>query len=451
MFIVRDVTELREQTAELSRRASTDAGTGLLNRDHFQQTLARHIARCETQGTSVALVWVDIDQFKDVNDRYGHAAGDEVLRCSAERMESSVRSNDIVGRLGGDEFGVILAHFESASELEVVLERMLTALRQPISVGEAEVVISGSMGVAVYPEDGLTPEDLMRSADAAMYAIKKRTGDGYEYFREDLTREAEIRRHLRSDIGNAIRDEAFSLHYQPILTAASGEVWGVEALMRWHRNGEIVAAEEFIAFCESTGQIRALAPLTFRRLREDLAAFRASGCEVGRACVNVSVSQLEDKDFTSLMKWWPSPTGLSGVVMEITESVFLPDHQRSFNAIELLSRLGAEISVDDFGSGYSNLMLLEALSPKCIKLDKSFLGARAGSRNGRELITAAVDMAHALQSVVVAEGIETDDQLTTVREIGADLVQGYAIAMPMPRDELIEWLRERTPVSAGPA
>ncbi len=451
MFIVRDVTELREQNAELSRRASTDAGTGLLNRDHFQQTLARHMARCQTQGTSVALVWVDIDQFKDVNDRYGHAAGDEVLRCSAERMESSVRSNDIVGRLGGDEFGVILAHFESASELEVVLERMLTALRQPISVGEAEVVISGSMGVAVYPEDGLTPEDLMRSADAAMYAIKKRTGDGYEYFRADLTREAEIRHHLRSDLGDAIRDESFSLHYQPILSAVSGEVWGVEALMRWHRDGEIVAAEEFIAFSESTGQIRALAPLTFRRLREDLAAFRASGSEVGRACVNVSVSQLEDKDFTSLMRWWPSPTGLSGVVMEITESIFLPDHQRSFNAIELLSRLGAEICVDDFGSGYSNLMLLEALSPKCIKLDKSFLGTRAGSRNGRELMTAAVDMAHALQSVVVAEGIETEDQLRTVREIGADLVQGYAIAMPMPRDELIEWLRDRIPVAAGPA
>jgi two-component system CheB/CheR fusion protein len=451
MFIVRDVTELREQTVELSRRASTDAGTGLLNRDHFQQTLARHMARCETQGTSVALIWVDIDQFKDVNDRYGHAAGDEVLRCSAERMESTVRSNDIVGRLGGDEFGVILAHFESASELEVVLERMLMALRQPISVGEAEVVISGSLGVAVYPEDGLTPEDLMRSADAAMYAIKNRTGDGYEYFREDLTREAEVRRHLRSDLGDAIRDEAFSLHYQPILSAVSGEVWGVEALMRWHRDGEIVAAEEFIAFCESTGQIRALAPLTFRRLREDLEVFRASGSEVGRACVNVSVAQLEDKDFTSLMKWWPSPTGLSGVVMEITESIFLPDHQRSFNAIELLSRLGAEISVDDFGSGYSNLMLLEALSPKCIKLDKSFLGTRAGSRNGRELITAAVDMGHALQSIVIAEGIETDDQLNMVREIGADLVQGYAIAMPMPRDELIEWLRDRSPVAAGPA
>jgi two-component system CheB/CheR fusion protein len=284
-----------------------------------------------------------------------------------------------------------------------------------------------------------------------MYAIKKRTGDGYEYFREDLTREAEVRRHLRSDLGDAIRNEAFALHYQPILSAVTGEVWGVEALMRWNRDGEIVAAEEFIAFSESTGQIRALAPLTFRRLREDLAAFRASGSEVGRACVNVSVAQLEDKDFTSLMKWWPSPTGLSGVVMEITESIFLPDHQRSFNTIELLSRLGAEICVDDFGSGYSNLMLLEALSPKCIKLDKSFLGTRAGSRNGRELITAAVDMGHALQSIVIAEGIETDDQLNMVREIGADLVQGYAIAMPMPRDELIEWLRDRSPVAAGPA
>ena len=448
MFIVRDVTLLREQTAELSRRASTDAGTGLLNRDHFQQTLARNIARCEVQGTSVALVWVDIDQFKDVNDRYGHAAGDEVLRCSAERMEAAVRSNDIVGRLGGDEFGVILAHFESAAELEVVLDRMLAALSLPIPVGDAEVVISGSLGVAVYPEDGLTPEDLMRSADAAMYAIKKRSGDGYEYFREELTREAETRRHMRSDLGDAIRDELFALHYQPILFAESGELWGVEALLRWHRDGEVVAAEEFIDFCESTGQIRALAPLTFRRLREDLEAFRASGSDVGRACVNVSVSQLEDKSFTALMRWWPSPSGLNGVVMEITESVFLPDHHRSFDAIEMLTRLGAEISVDDFGSGYSNLTLLEALAPASIKLDKSFLSARVGSRHGNELITAAVDMAHALHAIVVAEGIETGEQLQTVRSIGADLVQGYGIARPMPRDALIDWLRTR---SATPA
>lgn len=450
MFIVRDVTLLREQTAELSRRASTDAGTGLLNREHFQQTLARNIARCEASRTSVALVWVDIDQFKDVNDRYGHAAGDEVLRCSAERMEAAVRSNDIVGRIGGDEFGVILAHFESAAELEVVLERMLAALRVPIPVGDAEVVISGSLGVAVYPEDGLNPEDLMRSADAAMYAIKKRSGDGYEYFRAELTREAEARRHMRSDLGDAIRDERFTLFYQPILSAETGDLWGVEALIRWHRDGEIIPAQEFIDFCESTGQIRSLAPLTFRRLREDLAVFRASGSDVGKACVNVSVSQLEDKSFTALMRWWPSPSGLNGVVMEITESVFLPDHQRSFDAIELLTKLGAEISVDDFGSGYSNLTLLEALAPTLIKLDKSFLSARVDSRHGNKLITAAVDMAHALHAIVVAEGIETDEQLATVRSIGADLVQGYGIAMPMPRDELIEWLSARS-AAAAPA
>ena len=214
--------------------------------------------------------------------------------------------------------------------------------------------------------------------------------------------------------------------------------------MRWHRDGEIIAAEEFISFSESTGQIRALAPLTFRRLREDLEVIRASGSDVGKACVNVSVSQLEDRSFTSLMKWWPSPNGLTGVVMEITESVFLPDHRRSVEALEMLARLGAEICVDDFGSGYSNLMLLEALAPSTIKLDKSFLSAQVGSRHGSGLITAAVDMAHAMHAVVVAEGIETDEQLATVRSIGVDLVQGYAIARPMPRDDLVEWLRSRS-------
>ncbi|CAB4858822.1 unannotated protein [freshwater metagenome] len=449
MFVVRDITQLREQTEELSRRATTDAATGLLNREHFQHTLARQIVSGDQKGSSVALVWVDIDHFKEVNDRHGHAAGDEVLRRSAERIEAAVRSNDIVGRLGGDEFGVILTRFEGAAELETVLGRILSALRQPIAIGEAEIVVSGSLGVAVYPEDGVAPDTLMRSADAAMYAIKKRRGDGFEYFRPELTREAEARSSMREDIASAIRDERFTLFYQPILDATTGALWGVEALLRWRRNGDVVAAEHFIDFCESSGQIRDLAPLTFALLRGDLDALRRSGTEIGRACVNVSVSQLEDKTFTELMNWWPSPTGLAGVVMEITESVFLPDHHRAIETLHHLTHLGAEISVDDFGSGYSNLLLLESLAPTCIKLDKSFLASRALAGRGDELSSAAIKMAHSLQSIVVAEGIETDEQLASVRGLGANLVQGYAMATPMPRDDLVAWIRERKREPAG--
>ena len=443
MVIIRDSTQLREQTERLAMHATTDVHTGLLNREYFQRSLTREIARCQRTGTRLALVWIDADLFKEVNDHYGHAAGDEVLRISAERLESAVRVNDVVGRIGGDEFGVVLTRYEGEGELDTVLERMLRTLRVPILVGEDEVRISGSLGVAIYPDDGETTDALMHAADAAMYSVKSGGGDGFEYFEIAMRRAAEARRLRRSEIEAALRDQAFALHYQPIVTVEDGSLWGIEALIRWKRDHETVPAAEFIDFCEHSGQIRALAPLTLALIRHDLNVLRQGGHDFGKACINVSVSQLEQRGLHGLATGWPDDGGLRSIVIEVTESVLLPERGRAVDALATLTGLGAEVSVDDFGSGYSNFALLESLAPAYIKLDKSFLAAHAERGLGRALLSSAVEMAHALQSTVIAEGVESEEHIDMVAELGVDLMQGYAIARPMPLSELIEWIEAR--------
>jgi two-component system CheB/CheR fusion protein len=439
----RDVTPMREEE-ELARQTAIDASTGLLNRVHFRRSLEREVDQCRQTGTPLTLVWIDSDRFKEVNDQYGHAVGDAMLRATAEGLTSVVRPTDIVGRVGGDEFGVMLTGYADANDRDAAVDRMLAAIRRPTPVGPADVVMTASIGVAVHPEDGATADALMQAADAAMHAAKKLGGDTFEYFREELTRAADQRRRRRSEIDRAIAGREFVLHYQPVNDARTGRLWGVEALVRWNRDGRVVSAGEFIDFCEASGQIKALAPLTLSLFRTDLEVLREAGVEVGRACINLSPSQLEDQAFTDLMGWWPPPTGLQGVVVEVTEAAFLPRHGHAIEALRRLAGLGAELSVDDFGSGYSNFSLLKSLSPAFIKLDRSFLAdLQAGGRGG-QLLAAAIHMAHALDSFVIVEGIESAEQLARVTELGADLVQGDFIAEPMPRDALVSWIMQST-------
>jgi two-component system CheB/CheR fusion protein len=255
--------------------------------------------------------------------------------------------------------------------------------------------------------------------------------------------EAEARHARHLEITSAIDAQHFELHYQPIVAAIDGSVWGFEALIRWHRQGELVNAADFIGFCEDTGLIRRFGPLTLSLLRNDLAVLHAHALGNLPVCFNMSVQQLEDRQLADLLSSWPSPTGLAGLVVEVTESVFLPGNTWAIDALATFSRLGAEISVDDYGSGYSNFRLLETLAPRYIKLDRSFLSEHAASDRGIALLRSAIEMVHALDAIVIAEGIEDDAQLALVTELGADMVQGYAIARPMPLPALIAWLESR--------
>ena len=436
--------ELQTKSELLERQAAIDAGTGLANRSFFTDALRREIARADRSGTRLALAWIDVDRFKEVNDEYGHEAGDVTLRETGTRLLRAVRGTDVVGRLGGDEFGVMVTGYEGAGELEAVLERLVLAMREPVQLDGGEARVTGSIGVAVYPDDETTVEGLLRSSDAAMYSIKGTGGDAYAYFDASMNVEADFRRSRRVEIESAIERREFELHYQPIVDAGSGAFYGAEALLRWRHDGELVEAKDFIPFCEDSGQIRHLGLLTLGLLRADFEAMEAAG-SVPVIAVNMSVTQLEDPALAGLIDQWPNPHGLSGIVVEIVESVFLPGHQVALEVVQSLVRLGAAISIDDYGSGYSNFRLLESVSPAYIKLDRSFLFTGHGESGRAALIASAVEMSHVMEAKVIAEGVENTAQRDLAVGAGADYLQGFGIARPMPLAELLAWIADPPP------
>ncbi len=445
---VHDTTSLREAAEELSVQARHDALTGLANRNSIRASGEHGIARSKRAGTRLALAWIDLDKFKDINDKDGHDVGDAVLRTVAERLVDVVRDQDQVARVGGDEFAVLITDFHSLSEVESVLERILGALRLPIAAGDANCHLSGSVGVALYPTDGASLDELMRAADAAMYATKSQGGDAFTYFQQSMNEDAHTRRTMRASMASAIHEHAFELYYQPIVAADDDSVWGAEALLRLDQDGTLVTAADFIPFCEDSGQIRSLGPLTMQLLRDDLLRANTAGTVDLRVCLNLSVTQLEDRSLANEITV-SGLAGLGNLVIEVTESVFLPGRARALGLLTVLRGLGAQISVDDFGTGFSNLQRLSALAPDVVKLDKSFLEGDTRPRDDT-LIRAAIDMAHAIGAVVVAEGVETPQQRDRVTLLGTDLIQGYAVARSMPLAQLLTWIHEHQPQGPHP-
>jgi diguanylate cyclase (GGDEF)-like protein len=434
--------ELQDKSDLLEHEATFDSVTGLVNRGHFSQLLTGAVARATRGGGHLALAWIDLDRFKEINDEYGHEAGDVALQVTGQRVLSNVRGSDAVGRLGGDEIGVLITGYGTSAELDIILERIVTSAREGIHIDDHAVRLTASIGVALFPEDGTTAKDLLRAADAAMYAIKRQSGDGFAYFDESMNDEAATRRIRRREIAAALDIDEFVMHYQPVVDATSLAVWGVEALVRWEHDGDTLTADRFVPFCEESGQIRALGMRTMALVRADAAIIEAAG-HVLRISFNMSVTQLEDRNFATILDEFSPPDDLRGLVVEILESVFLPDHALALEVLDRLSELGAETSIDDYGSGYSNIRLLETLEPDYIKLDRSFLSEHHTAANRSALVRSAVEVSHVVGSLVVAEGIETDDQHRLVRDAGVDFVQGYGIARPMPLEQLLEWLRDR--------
>ena len=435
--------ELQAKSELLAHESTFDTVTGLLNRGHFAELLELSVSAAGRSGDHLALVWIDLDKFKEVNDEYGHSAGDVTLHVAGQRIMRSVRSSDPVGRLGGDEIGVLISGFGTTAELDIILERFVASARESITIDGSDVRTTVSVGVALFPEDAANAKDLMNAADAAMYSVKRKSGDDFAYFAESMNVAAAVRHVRRHEIEEAILTNAFAMHYQPVVDAHTGAVWGVEALVRWRRGDEFVPAADFIPFCEESGQIRALGLVTIDLVRADVATLRAAGHPDLRVSINMSVTQLEDNHLADLLMGLTAHVGLQGIVVEILESVFLPDHTHALRMLDVLSGLGAETAIDDYGSGFSNVRLLESLDPDYIKLDRSFLSEHHTSVGRATLVRSAIEVSHVVGAMVIAEGIETEEQHQLVRAAGVDFVQGFGVARPMPLAELMEWLRAR--------
>ena len=436
-----DITANREHDSDLGRRAMFDGATGLLNRATFIDTLSVEMSRQKRHGGRTGVLWVDLDGFKSINDANGHRIGDQVLWAAAERLHSVSRRQDAIGRLGGDEFGVLITDADRPDAVELAAQRILDVISEPTETDVGIVRVTASIGVALVPDDAHTVEGVLNAADAAMYAAKKAGGDRFTYYTEGMNEEAEQRADLRQRLAEGLRRREFVLHYQPIVRPDDLSVWGVETLVRWAVDGGLVPAGEFIGVAEQTGQIRYLGQQVLDTLAgeaDDLLAILPDGARVS---VNLSVAELEESRNVDILHRTVLPVLGDHLIAEVTESALLEEGSAAFTAIEGLVRAGAGLAMDDFGTGYANLSALYGMSPTVIKADQSLLeNAVSGDRRHSALLQAVVALSQAVGSVALAEGVSDASRLERVRSFGFDLAQGFHLARPMALGELADFV-----------
>ena len=432
--IARDVSERKRAQQALAQQARHDALTGLPNRLLFRERLDSDILELHNSGRPLALVLLDLDRFKEVNDALGHGVGDAVLQQVADRLRRTVRTDDTIARLGGDEFALLLAGTEQASALAVAA-KIRAALAEPIEVGGLALDVGASIGVALGPQHGHDQATLLRRADLAMYAAK-RAGEGISLYAPELDRDNAERLALTSELRGAIERDELVLHYQPKVALVDGHIIGVEALVRWeHPTRGLLRPDQFIPIAEQAGLIEPLTYWVLRTARSQQARWQADGVQLNIA-VNLSAQSLRDSRLPSVVQEVLAmhPEVRAGFELELTESMLMSDPARAKTLLAGLRVLGVRIAVDDFGTGYSSLAYLKRLPIDDLKIDRFFLRDMATDPRDRALVQATVDLGHTLGLRVVAEGVEDAASLELLQHMGCDDAQGYFISRPAAAD-----------------
>ena len=440
-----DITSLKHSQERLEHLAHFDALTDLPNRVLFQDRLAHAIDRARRYRHGIAVMLLDLDGFKNVNDSLGHPVGDRLLVQVAQRLGQCVRIEDTVARLGGDEFAVILVNMGNTADAIEVIRKILASIEQPFDLEGIGAMISTSIGVAVYPADGTTPTELVRNADAAMYGAKEAGRNTYCFYQPGMTQRAQERLHLEAALKRAIERCEFEVWFQPQISLASGRMTGAEALLRW-RDPErgLVPPAEFIPLAERTGLILPIGELVLAEVATWARRWLDAGLEFGRLAINVATPQLERSDFAAVMRRTLDAFAVPAQVLEIeiTESFIMSNAAKAREALAAIQALGVTTAVDDFGTGYSSLAYLKELPIDSLKIDRAFVRDLPHSSHDAVINRAIIAMAHSLGFKVIAEGIEDDAQQAWLAAEGCDEGQGYRIARPMPAAEFGEWLQD---------
>ncbi|HZX81696.1 MAG TPA: EAL domain-containing protein, partial [Lysobacter sp.] len=441
--VLSDITDQKRAEQELRYLANYDTLTGLPNRAMLLERLARAINRAKRQDTRIAVLFLDLDRFKDINDSLGHAAGDAILRATAGRLQHAVGGHHVVARLGGDEFTVVMEHVEDATEAEALARSLLVAFEAPLDAGDLrDVIVSPSIGIALYPDDAETPSDLLKHADTAMYqakALGRRTFMRYAGSMDAQTRQ---RATLSAALRKVVDREELALVYQPRLSLRERRIVGVEALLRWN-SAEFgpVSPAQFIPLAEESGLILEIGEWALRHACRQLAGWHAAGLDIAMS-VNVSALQLRRGQLEQTIERLLAETGLPPYRLEIelTESVVMAE--ATWSALHAIRDLGVHMSIDDFGTGYSSFAYLKRLPINALKIDREFIGDLTRDADDEAITSAVIAMGHSLGLHVVAEGVETADQLDFLRRHGCDEIQGYWLARPLDPETCERFLRE---------
>ncbi len=438
-----DISQLKESEAQLERLAHYDPLTGLPNRILVQSHLNGAIERARRQGLQVAVLFIDLDGFKRVNDSLGHSVGDELLLQIAKRLRVRIRAEDMLARLGGDEFLLVLEGIQHADDAAQVAQDLIDLLQQPFQFDSHELFVGASIGISLFPNDGQEVAELIRCADVAMYLSKESGRNTYNFHTEELTRAAENRQALESRLHRAIGTNEFELHYQPQLSVFSGHCVGLEALVRWRpENGTPVSPAVFIPLLEETGLIVALGEWVLREACRQAVQWEAEGLLPGPISVNLSPRQFLHQDVVDMVQRALADTGLPGELLEleITEGALMSQSVATQERLSELKALGVLLAVDDFGTGYSSLAYLSRFPIDKLKIDKSFIDGLAQDERADKIASTIIAMGRSLNLRVVAEGVETAIQLERLRELDCDAVQGYFYSRPLPVPAAAAWL-----------
>jgi diguanylate cyclase (GGDEF)-like protein/PAS domain S-box-containing protein len=452
----RDITAQVEAQEALTFQALHDPVTGLANRTALMDHLLHALARLESRHDQLALLFIDLDDFKSVNDTLGHRTGDRVLREVGHRLTRISRRGDTVARLGGDEFVLVCTVLHDGDGLGVICDRVMRAVCAPLQDGPHDVTVTGSLGAALTSEPLAEPDELLQQADVAMYAAKRSGGNRFEMYRAELRGGAPSSRGLAAELRRAIDDAELFLLYQPVFDLQSGSMLGAEALVRWrHAERGVIQPADFIPVAERRGLISAIGHFVLNEACRQLAAWTVAGGGGEQLTIGVNLSGRELRDpglvdnvAATLARHGIAPERL---VLEITENVLIGELGDAHRAIESIAELGVRIALDDFGTGYSTLAHLRHLRTDILKIDRSFVSQLGGQSRDREIIAAVTGMAHALGMIVIAEGVETQAQRDELTAIGCDAAQGYLFGHPLTPDVLATMLHDHAQGDIGRA
>ena len=452
VLVFRDVSESRAMADQIAHLAEHDFLTGLPNRLLLNDRIGQAIALAERLRGKIAVLFMDMDGFKNINDSLGHPVGDDLLKCIANRLRDCIRRPDTVSRQGGDEFIVLLQGVKSPDDATIAAKRLLKSLAETYFMGPHNLHMTASIGVSIYPDDGADAETLIKNADTAMYHAKEHGRHSFQFFKPEMNVRAVERQSIEEDLRCAIERNEFTLHYQPKINLTTRTITGAEALLRWtHPPRGSVSPAQFIPIAEDSGLIVPIGAWVVREACRQAQSWVAAGLPIGSIAVNVSALEFRNEDFLESLFATLKETGLDpkALELEVTESALMKNAESASTILQILRKAGVRIALDDFGTGYSSLSYLRKFPLDALKIDQSFVRQIADSSGGNTIVSTIIAMARSLHLLVIAEGVETPEELAFLLEQQCDEAQGYKFSRPIPAEQFEMLLRSEQLVQAS--